>query len=242
MKRSFLILAAVAAVGAAQAQILSQTSFETAEGYAPGALLGQQGWDSELPANTNYTVSRLRPHTGNYSTHIDTDPLSGTNWIWQSLNKTPGVDVAPIIKASVWVNIGAPFQSTSSLTSSFGFGAYDFTGALVASLRIRSNGTVQTSTGTTVTTSATILRDTWYKLDMSMDYTTKMASFAVDGASFGSASFTPSTLGDVDLMATASGFDVGYYDDYKVEAVPEPATLTAMGLGLLALARRRRSK
>lgn len=240
MNKTILIAAALAAAAVSQAQVLAQTSFETAEGYTVGDLSGQQGF---IVDGDGYEVSADRAKTGSQSVKFDSEPQVGSNWAWQDLGVTPGSGgVAPVVKSSVWVFIAPPATSTNTATSSFGLDAYDFSVSRVATMRIRSDGTLATAvgTGSLTITNIGIVRDQWYLLEMDLDYTTKTASFRVDGVARGSGSFTNTTLGDVDLVANATGFDIGYYDDLQIEAVPEPATIAALGAGLVALARRRR--
>ncbi|RYG40496.1 PEP-CTERM sorting domain-containing protein [bacterium] len=105
-----------------------------------------------------------------------------------------------------------------------------------------------------VTVSAALTANTFYNLESRLNYTTQSMDLYNNGTLFvGNIPFATAATGgagtqtdfsDADFsIVTGTGNDTGFFDNYKVStiaAVPEPATMAALGLGTAALLRRRR--
>lgn len=80
----------------------------------------------------------------------------------------------------------------------------------------------------------------WYQLEMSLNYATSRLSARVNGQSIGSFALK-GVVQDFDFysQSASAGQINGYFDDYAITAVPEPATLLMMATGAAVLARKR---
>lgn len=257
MNRFALIAAFGVLSAASQAVVLYSTSFEGSEGFAPGNIAGQSGWDPGSDVDTSVVNTTAR--TGTQSILIDTDAPgwpSGSGWSW--INITPNYNAAArpihekVLRTSAYFFIESGVNDLGAVRR-FGFDAYS-PATRIAFARVRSDtGQVELLSGvagSTVQTSvATFARNTWIELALELDYINNVARAYVDGVDSGlsAAIDGTSTVNDVDLYANesvpAGGLSQGrgFVDDYKIEAVPEPATLSAIGLGLLMLRKRRRA-
>lgn len=236
MKRLILSvgLAGLAAVGFG----FSYTAdFESPKFTANSGLGGQDGWS----AGTAYTVqSTAAARSG--SQVAQWSNAGGATGIWAGVS----LPVAPIVSASVWLNI-----SPNSNPSYF-FGLDPFYPEAQYS-RIVVNGagevrgtTVAGSSMTSVLGNVGNIANQWVQLTVSINLDTNKVSATVKGATFNLPDVPVATsLAEISLYtlpvsppAGTSGF--AWYDDYTVEAVPEPATLAVLAAGALALRRRRR--
>lgn len=233
MKSSRLILLSLlcSAASLSHADILYQTSFEDPDFHA-GPIGNQESWAGQSDAN--FLVSSDHVKSGSQSVSMDTSPLFGDLFAWRSLVASGGV-----IRASVDVFVET---TTSQLKSEFGLVTIDENEDWAGNITLRGNGKVwwgNSEEGAYVTTTSL---DSWHTLSMEFDYDHDTAKGFLDGVQVGDALPLLSEFHvDTDLYALASGFDKGYYDNYKIESVPEPATLAALSIGAVALMRRRKA-
>ena len=155
-----------------------------------------------------------------------------------------------VLVGKVWFYMAS--GSTAATQGPFlGLDAYDSSLANVA--RIRANAfdrTVQLAPGAIYSVSTTANAwnfNTWNSLELVMNFNTRTVSGLLNGVSLGgpvAMTHTLTEVADIDLFGTrTTGMSSNglFLDDYTVEAVPEPATLGALGL-VAALAARRRRK
>lgn len=87
--------------------------------------------------------------------------------------------------------------------------------------------------------------DTWYKFNLNIDIPNNSYDIYRDGNLLvGGAPFRGSTtyLNRVCFGGTTPGIVEGYLDDLRITAIPEPASLSLLGLGLFGLAGFRRKR
>lgn len=253
--RKLTLLALTALSVASQAVVLTQTGFEQIEGYVPGGIAGQGDWDTF--SDPDMSVVDTMAHTGTQSLLINTDSgtwPSGSGWSWPNLapNYDPSATSNKVLITSAYFFIQSG-TNDGGASRAFGFDAYTPDVERVALARIRSdNGTVELLSGlansTIKTSTMSVSRDAWHQLALILDFRTNVARVLLDGVDAGVSDSIDgtATLNDVDVYATeavpagGNSLGVAFVDNYRVEAVPEPATLAALGMGVLALARRRR--
>jgi hypothetical protein len=92
--------------------------------------------------------------------------------------------------------------------------------------------------------------NTWNKMELYVGRTTGTAQYFLNGSSMGTISsgsinvgWNPVNWGALSFVPTGSGLTGPVHvDTMKFEAVPEPASMAALGLGLAAMIRRRKAK
>lgn len=235
MKRTLIAALALAIVPSSFAQMVFQTSFEVGEGYNVGNLSGQQGWTGGAGA----TVSTENARTGSQSVRVGT-----TGWWWNEFNyDTAG---GPPLVHIGW----SMFVPTVSDGRLFGIDIYTPAVVRLAAVRVINTGEVQFvhfpgNVSTLVNTGFFVTRGQWNDYQIQMDWNTFQFTASVNGTPVGvTGDFrndAGTVIGDADIQSALGTSDVAYFDDYYVEAVPEPASLAALGLGALALLRRRRA-
>jgi len=236
-----LALGLVVAAGTSQGQVLKFAGFEASEGYVLGDLFGQNGWtDTGDVAN----VTTAQAASGTRSISIDSSPVASAAWWWPSVNYNTATNANKVIVASIDMYL----KTGGSKSANWGLDCYDGNSPFgrVNALWVNSSGQANYWNGTTaVVTSTTVAYDTWNNLKITMDYTTLKSSFAINGVTIASGiSFSAgvsSVFGDADINLQGAGFDTTFFDNYKVEAVPAPASIALLGLTGLVAGRRRRA-
>jgi len=250
MLKNLISAAAVLALASgASATVIYSTSFE-APTFAVGNLNGQNGWiaDTGTVANTAGGA-----HTGTQFARMTGANIGGVGtsaWQWQGTSSLTAAQlaVAPIVRASVWVSMsGTP--GTRSFSA--GLDCYDTAVSRIGQILINLDGSVSIidGLGTQSSSAAGLINPlNYHKLTIEMNYATGTQKFFVDGIDSGvTGLFANTDFGDADfrgIRGTGTGgaaFELRA-DDYILEneAIPAPASLALMGMGLIAGGRRRR--
>ncbi|MEZ5162547.1 MAG: PEP-CTERM sorting domain-containing protein [Fimbriimonadaceae bacterium] len=221
------------------AQIPYSTSFE-GSAFTPGLLNGQDSWQT---SDSSYSVTNSFARTGSQSVQW-TGNSTNFPWAFRSFG-----NVADAV-ADVWVFVP---QNTDS---GFYFGLEAFLDPLAAEfsiLTVNKDGEVRGTFGSAGSTDLTVLgnvgsvADSWINIKLSVD-TAGTTWGTVNGTQFLLPTLTASTfIEDIDLASYAWSSPTGvagtaFFDDFSAAPVPEPFTLSAMALGLVAVASKRRKK
>jgi hypothetical protein len=260
MKKVLLSALALSAVAASQAVVLYSTGFE-APTFSTGNVGGQDGWAVDSGSATRFAVNTALPKTGSQALRANG---GATDWAFPTLNYTPGAGQIVRIKGSIARTVGAAAASSSfayaidvysnlpTFQRTTRFGLIYNAGVIQPFVTSRFAAGVFNPAGavTSVLVGGAVAQNTYVDFVADMNYTTKTLDLKVNGVSVtgGStipfAGLTSTQVGDADfhLSSVSAATDNGHLDDYSVEVVPEPATMAALGLGLAAVARRRKSK
>lgn len=241
-KLSFALLAVLAVAGPATAIDLARSGFETSEGFAPGPLDLQNGWN----AATGYNVVNNFARTGTQSVQ-----WSGTDGTWAWTDVLPPYTGGQAVTGETWVYI-VPQTSDERV---FGIGLWGYeTGTtgyqMIGGASLNSSGQVRAGGdwGTLYDDSSIVGSvgnpvGRWIQLMIHYTPGASNANVMVDGQMFNITVAPTLGIADLDLYAdwrNSNDPGTGYYDDYSLTAVPEPATMAAVGMGLALIARRRR--
>jgi hypothetical protein len=169
---------------------------------------------------------------------------------------TPLVGAASTIVRVNW-DMNVSLSPTAPFGPFFGVEGYDATTPtlprLIGSLGVDSHTgelLYQDADGILAATGDIVAPGAWHHYTLELNYGTKQYTGYLDGAPVVTSPFIdPGITGFTDApistlastaesLATATG--TAYYDNYSITVVPEPAGLALVGLGSLALLRRRR--
>lgn len=253
--RMLVVALGAAIVGVASAQTYS-TGFEGPT-FGPGTVAGQDGWVLGTTGTNVGTIVTAPVLTGQQALQIGQQGgIAARDFGSTSL-------AGKILTIGADVRIGT--ESAAIDSTDFGIGIYTptsltvgqlFAGArlsaadqtVILSGKLTSNGALFTSTS-----AQTINLGTWYRLELVVDYTKAANNVSVR---FGQSGGALNTLGITQTVDTSvfpnfryagttinfAGASSGAYDNFSVQAVPEPGTMAALGLGAMALIRRRRNR
>jgi hypothetical protein len=230
-----------ALAGSAHSALVYATSFEPYQGYGAGPVSGQQGWATTPGSNHGYTVTPGRASQGLWSLRQE---FTNTGAFWATQTSVPDLFPGQTVQgvlARVDIYIEPGF--TGAL-----FGIDMFSGAnRVAATVINATGRVyvynQFDNFWAWSHNPRVVPNQWVTLELLANFNTGTSKVWVNGVhhpivgTFSSVSIT-----DVDLLSlreTSADTNLAYFDMYVLRTVPEPATVAALGLGCLALLRRR---
>jgi hypothetical protein len=241
------VAAALTASSGFAATLFDSQGFE-APTYSLGALTGQNGWlrDGSGIATVQNTVVQ----SGSQAVSLTGDT---TEWHWPDLAYTP-VPGGKVVRATTGIQRG----SSAAATKNFGYfldiytTSPDFARFARAGLGVSGGAPAILATflggsgaGNYVLESG-LSWDTWYDFRVDLNFDTQKFDVYVNGVLKGAdlQFLVPANdLSDVDLMKSYStgATDIGYFDNYKIEAIPEPTSAAVLLLGLagLTLARRK---
>lgn len=248
MKKVLFSALALSAVAASQAIVVVSEDFDQSQ-YVVGntiigvALTSQPSilWDSTAATLTAWKTNNNRALSGTKSVHV-----TGTSGTWTWPGGSPFISAGETWISSVNVFVG---QTGNGLTSRYGLDAWGTVGNMSGGLAVRADGSVWKNAGgvwSQQLAAGTAPSGRWHNIKLEMTYTTATSGTVksfLNGTQVGGSLAISEAFTDVDLyggLRTAT--TDASFDDYKLEVVPEPATMAALGLGLAAMARRRKSK
>ncbi|MBL8086453.1 MAG: PEP-CTERM sorting domain-containing protein [Chthonomonas sp.] len=262
MKKLIALAVLTSAVAASQAVVLYDSN--GFEGFALGNLSGQNNFTTDL-ATPVFNVQNTFVQ-GTKAVQVN-GGVAGSNWSYPTTTAfvpTPTQNIARIsVDIARTVSGTTPsfayaidVYNTGSLNAfarTLRFGLTSSAGNVRAFVTSRFNTTTlqfdAASAVTNVLVTGALTQSTWYRFNVDMNYTTKRARILINNTDIAGGFVIPfadllaADFSDADLHVSSNvnATDRGYFDNYKVEAVPEPGTIAALGLGAAAILRRRKA-
>jgi hypothetical protein len=217
--------------------------FETSEGYPTSILksntLSSHGWVASTGSTYVVPYSDSFSHTGSRSARVLVSPAvvqtCTYNANWTPTSSNPTVIYSSYMAAKV---------ATIGTSGSYG-GIYltgltsDSSKVVVGKITLNVDGTATLSndTGYSATTSYSFSTSNWYQLAVQANFAKKTVDFLLNGTAIGSTTFgsNVTSLGSIGLICGTTAGAGGYnfrYDTVTLNAIPEPATIAILALGM----------
>ena len=245
---STLALAGLLTVAPVSAAVLYATGFEGPT-FVPGLIAGQDGW-AQFPAPSGAAqVQNSFAKTGSQSVDVIPALASGQNGPFKVVNT-----LAPIVRQSADIWLSSSTTQSGWQFAAIGAALIGFAGGI----DIDPNGDIRAITNS-FPIIGSFARDVWNHVDLTLNYVAQTYSIAINGTTIDSnvafcgsngactnAVVASYSVGIFDTFPATNANDIGFLDNYSVStvsAVPEPASLLLVGVGLAALvvARRKRA-
>ncbi len=253
MRKLFLISFVAGVTALSHAQLYS-TGFE-APSYASGASVAtMDGWENGTGAGVSQTVSTDRAASGSQSLKFDNS--GGDTSYYSVRHAVPTYSGALDLAVSLYISssTGADrtfeFVATNSPTGVLGTTTLGVSVGGDGKIRAGTSWSSLYSSAFAYQAAAGTFAGRWLTLGLHVDTATGASSATVSGLGGSTPSYTVGGLTvataalNVNVGSDYIGFTArngtGYYDNLSIQAVPEPATLAALGLGCVAVLRCRR--
>jgi hypothetical protein len=235
MKRLILGVGALALSAVGFSQVLFTAGFEASEGYTLGNIAGQNGWTGDNPSIIANVIDT------NASAGSRALQVTGASWWWPTFSYNHSTSANKILRVKWDMYVPA--------TQSAGIDIYTDLVQRVAAMRVLTNGNVgfiHFVGGTSqqaVDTGVAVTASTWNSFRMELDFAAGTWKGFLNGVQVGPTATIRTGISTIITDADVQGIsatNASVFDEYSVEAVPEPTAMVALAGGALALLRRRR--
>ena len=231
-------------------QVLFQSGFEAPDYVAGQSIVGQNGWIQYWNQDSNSSIiTNQVAASGTQSFKIDGSLMTGGpygygNFYYPYLGFEPIANNLPMIDISVDARIDLGSIHANSV---LGLEVYNILGMLVAKIELFSIFNDSPPRMGLIVESSNNYQDfeisssnfgQFMNLALTLDYATQKMDYYLNHQWIASANMQVSPsfgLGECDLTMHTESDTVGYFDNYSVIAVPEPAAFISTGLGLLMI-------